>query len=63
MHYSGVQIIILVNEISVFTCLKGKKPSGKVFQVKDYACLFKNLNYNNVAESTHSTQQLENWFV
>lgn len=63
VHYSVVQSIILVNEMPVSTCLEVKKLSGKVFQVKDNACLFKNLDCNSLMGSMHPMQLLENWFV
>ena len=61
VHYSVVQIIILVNEVPIFTCLEVLKLSGKVFQFKDYAQVFKNSEYNSVTESKHPMQLLENW--
>lgn len=60
MHYSVVQIIILVNKMPVFTCLGVLKLSGKVFWFKNYAQLFKNLECNSVTESMPPTQLLEN---
>jgi len=61
MHYSVVQIIILVSEMPVFTCLEVLKLSGKVFQFKGYAQLFNNSEYNSITESMHPMQLPEDW--